>query len=57
MILKFSEILKSLEKPDVIFICNPIMHEVCKAAAKKIHVFIDKPLSHNLKNVKKLEKL
>ena len=49
-----------IEKPDAIFICNPTsmhMKYALAAAKKKIHVFIDKPLSHNLKNVKKLEKL
>tara|TARA_B100000242_G_C43048766_1_gene489762 strand:+ start:1232 stop:2245 length:1014 start_codon:yes stop_codon:yes gene_type:complete len=49
-----------VEKPDVIFICNPTsmhMKYALAAAKKKIHVFIDKPLSHNLKDVKKLEKI
>ena len=49
-----------IEKPDAIFICNPTsmhMKYALAAAKKKIHVFIDKPLSHNLKNVKKLEKI
>ena len=48
-----------LERPEVIFICNPTsmhMKYALAAAKKKIHIFIDKPLSHNSKNVKKNRK-
>jgi len=48
------------EKPDAVFICNPTSQHVkfaLEAAKKKINIFIDKPISHNLKNLKNLKKI
>ncbi|MCC3646345.1 Gfo/Idh/MocA family oxidoreductase [Cytobacillus oceanisediminis] len=46
-----------LELPDAVFICNPTHLHVeyaIKAAKKGCHLFIEKPLSHNLNGVKEL---
>lgn len=48
------------EKPDAVFICNPTTQHVLyamEAAKHKINIFIDKPISHNLKNLDKLKRL
>ena len=45
-------------KPDAVFICNPTSHHMkyaLLAAKKGVNVFVDKPLSNNLKNVEKLK--
>lgn len=49
-----------MEKPDVCMITNPTsMHiEIAlKAASAGCHLYIEKPLSHNLENLEKLEKI
>jgi predicted dehydrogenase len=57
----FTDYNKALaERPDAVFICNPTSEHVkyaIKAAKKKINIFIDKPISHNLKNLKNLKKV
>ena len=48
------------QKPNAVFICNPTSHHITYAlAAAKfgVNIFIDKPISHNLKNLDKLKKL
>ena len=55
---KYSKALDS--KPDAVFICNPTSHHMnyaLEAARKKINIFVDKPLSHNLKKLDLLEKI
>jgi predicted dehydrogenase len=52
----FKNYIKALdEKPDAVFVCNPTtMHlkYAILAAKKKINIFIDKPISNDLKNLK-----
>lgn len=52
---------KSLKhKPDVAFVTNETSHHVKTAitlASKGIHLFLEKPLSNSMKDVKKLEKI
>lgn len=54
----FSSFKKSLdEKPDVVFICTPpYLHirQALETAKRKMHLFIEKPLSHNMKDIDKL---
>jgi len=48
------------QKPDTVIISNPThlhMQYALLAAEHKCHIFIEKPLSHNMMNVKKLIKL
>jgi len=48
------------EKPDIAFICNPThlhLETAIKCISGNCHVFIEKPISHNLKDYKKLQKL
>ena len=48
------------QNPDVAFICNVTSNHVNTAiecAKKKCHLFIEKPISHNLKNIYKLKKI
>lgn len=49
-----------LEQFDVVFVCSPndlhIQHAL-KTVSAGCHIFIEKPLSHNLNNIEKLEKL
>ena len=55
---KYSKALDS--KPDAVFICNPTSHHMnyaLEAARKKINIFVDKPLSHNLKKLDLLQKI
>src|SRR3989338_10340524 len=52
--------IKTLESFNIVFITNPThLHvETALLAAKAgCHLFIEKPLSHNLKGIKKLEKI
>lgn len=52
--------LKNLTRFDVAFICNPNhlhVRAAIKCARAGCHLFIEKPLSHNLKGIKKLEQL
>jgi len=45
------------EKPEMCFICNPTslhLETAIKAAAAGCHLFIEKPVSHNLKNINQL---
>lgn len=57
----FSSFKKALnEKPDAVFICNPTSQHVkfaLEAAKKKINIFVDKPISHNLENLELLQKI
>ena len=51
---------KSLEQFDIAFICNPNSKHIDTAlmcAQAGCHLFIEKPLSHNLKNIDKLQKI
>jgi len=51
---------KNLEGLDVAFICNPNHKHVetaIKCAEAGLHLFIEKPLSHNLKGINKLQKI
>jgi predicted dehydrogenase len=48
------------DQPDAVFICNPTslhLDYALRAAKKKINIFVDKPLSHNLKKVSLLKKI
>lgn len=48
------------EKPDVTFITNPTslhMHYAIKAAENNSHIFIEKPISHNLEGIENLYSL
>ena len=55
----FTSLKKSLnEKPEIAFICNTTSKHIDTAiecAKKGCHLFIEKPLSNNLRNLKKLE--
>jgi len=56
----FSEEEAFKSQPDIVFVTNPTsMHvdSAIKAAEKDCHLFIEKPLSNDLKNVDKLIKL
>ena len=57
---EFNNIKDAIEfKPDIAFITNPTflhINTALKCAEKNIHMFIEKPISHNLENVDKLEK-
>jgi len=49
-----------MQQPTAVFICNPTSHHVkyaLEAAKYGINIFIDKPISHNLKNLIKLKKI
>jgi len=51
---------KELEKFNIVFICSPNYLHIQQAllgAQAGCHLFIEKPLSHNLKNLKELEKI
>lgn len=52
--------LKTLKQFDVVFVCSPnnlhIQHAL-NAAQAGCHLFIEKPLSHNLSGIEKLQKL
>ena len=60
-IVEFSDLNKALDqKPEIGFICNPSSLHVetaLKLAEKKMHLFIEKPVSINSKDIKRLEKL
>src|SRR3989339_1879660 len=48
------------EKPEIVFITNPTSLHLpfaLRAAKQGCHLFIEKPISHNLKNVDKLFKI
>jgi predicted dehydrogenase len=48
------------ERPDVVFICVPTSLHIkyaIEAVKKGCHIFIEKPLSHNLININKLIKI
>jgi len=48
------------DKPDIAFICNTTekhMDTALKCAKKNCHLFIEKPLSNNLKKIKKLKEI
>ena len=48
------------QKPDVAFICNVTsqhMNTAIECAKKKCHLFVEKPISHNLKNISKLKNI
>jgi len=48
------------QKPDITFICNVTSEHVKTAiecGKKKCHLFIEKPISHNLKNIPELKKI
>lgn len=48
------------DKPTIAFICNTTEKHIdtaLKCAKKNCHLFIEKPLSHNLKKIKKLKKI
>ncbi|WP_440677352.1 Gfo/Idh/MocA family protein [Candidatus Pelagibacter sp. HIMB1587] len=58
-IKEISEAAASKKKFDIVFICNPSslhLQYALKFAKKKVALFIEKPLSHNLQGIKKLEK-
>ena len=51
---------KNLEGFDVAFVCNPNhlhVETALKCAEAGLHLFIEKPLSHNLKGINKLQKI
>jgi predicted dehydrogenase len=54
----YSDLDQSLaQKPDIVFVCNPSsfhMPTALKAAQAGCHLFIEKPLSHNLDHVDEL---
>ena len=57
-IKEISETAASKKKFDVVFICNPSslhLQYALKFAKKNVALFIEKPVSHNLKGLKKLE--
>ena len=60
-IIAFDDLQKALEqKPNVAFICNPSslhMPVAMQVAESGCHLFIEKPVSHNLDNVEKLQAL
>ena len=57
----FNSLTKALnENPDVAFICNTTSKHIetaIRCAKKGCHLFIEKPLSNNLKNLKILESI
>ena len=60
LIGNLKEINKKKINIDVAFICSPTSHHITEAIwliKNNIHCFVEKPLSHNIKNISKLEKI
>ena len=59
--IKFVDNLeKAIDKVDAVIICNSTEKHIevaLQAATKGKHIFVEKPLSHNLNNLKKLKKV
>tara|TARA_A100001011_G_scaffold400523_1_gene515895 strand:+ start:16557 stop:17522 length:966 start_codon:yes stop_codon:yes gene_type:complete len=57
----YTNLLEALkQKPEIAFICSPThlhLETAIKCVQNKCHVFIEKPISHNLKGYKKLQRL